>query len=320
LGRTSDIDVVGEAADGVSAIRQANALKPDAVVMDLDLPEVDGFEATAEIYRQRPIPVIVVTSKLEGRDEILQTFGTVRSGVVDILAKPRTPDQWDALGRNLVETVRHLGASRFLESSASTSPVHAVQPRPWKRKIRYLVIGASTGGPGALCELLRAIGRPLPFAVLIVQHISEGFDSGLAEWLSHELGIDVALAQKADRLTTGSVRIAPANSLIRVDRNGRIQIAPVDRHQFGASIDELFLSLVEWRPTEIAAILLSGMGRDGASGLLTLRNRGALTMVQDQASCAVFGMPRAALDEGAAELVMSPAAMGAYLRQIDRGS
>ncbi|MCP4902497.1 MAG: response regulator [bacterium] len=311
------IEVVGEAEDGLSAIHLALELKPDAIVMDLDLPGVDGITATEEIYRKRPTPVLVVTSKLAGREEILRAFGTLRRGVVGIFPKPRTPGRWEELGAALVETVQQLRVIEPPMSVTDNASVPGGIERPsLRRTVRLLAIGASTGGPGAICELLRHLGRPVQPAVCVIQHIAEGFDQGLAEWLAHELKLDVRLVEEGESLTEGKIRIAPADRTLRIDEQGFYRLETSSSEAYSPSIDTVFGSLVAWRPTQVAAVLLSGMGRDGVTGLLALREAGALTIVQNEESSSVFGMPKVALKEGAAELAMNPEAIGRLIRSI----
>lgn len=315
LSAGESIEVVGEAADGRDAISQAELLVPDAIVMDLDLPGVDGISATEEIFRKRPTPVLVVTSKLAGRDEILRAFGTLQRGVVGIFPKPTTPARWEELGRSLVETVQQLRVSGFGGAERQESPTPQRVAR-LKRRINLIAIGASTGGPGAICELLQKLGRPIRPAVCIVQHIADGFDLGLAQWLGHELRADVRLAQDGEKLCAGMIRVAPADKTLRFDAEGVQLLAPILDKTHSPSIDATFESLTAWSPRETAAVLLSGMGRDGVAGMRALREAGALTVAQDESSSAVFGMPNVALREGAAELSLSPGAIGSFIRSI----
>jgi chemotaxis response regulator CheB len=182
-------------------------------------------------------------------------------------------------------------------------------------KLEWLALGASIGGPAALHELLDELPSPLPLRVVIVQHIAHGFESQLADWLAGELGLDVRSATDGELPPRGAVRFAPAGSHLRVTADGRLQLdaaRPV-RSDHRPSIDELFDSLAATFPRQTAAVLLSGTGEDGARGLLALHRAGALCRVQDEASAAAHGMPRAALDIGAAEIASSPRELGREL-------
>jgi chemotaxis response regulator CheB len=184
-----------------------------------------------------------------------------------------------------------------------------------RRGLRYAAIGASTGGPGALCELLRTLGSDAEIGVAVVQHIAAGFESALAEWLAVESGLDVAVARDGEILAPGRVRFAPAGGHMLLSPDGRLRL---DRRSPAVSVhtpavDLLFRSLLKHPPQTVAAIQLSGMGSDGALGMCELRRANVLTMAQDEASCAVFGMPRSAIEMGAVAVTLSPAQIGRLL-------
>jgi chemotaxis response regulator CheB len=188
---------------------------------------------------------------------------------------------------------------------------------------RWLALGASTGGPAALHDLLGALPEAFSLRVLIVQHIAAGSELDLAAWLASSLGLDVRAARDGERPPPGTVRVAPAGAHLRVAGDGRLTLdeetPPRSGHR--PSVDELYLSLAVAAPRETAAVLLTGMGSDGAAGLLALRRAGAFCLAQDEASSVVFGMPRAALEMGAAELALPPRALGLELaRRLARAA
>jgi two-component system chemotaxis response regulator CheB len=318
VARTDGLTCVGEAADGAEAVKLAIELEPDAILMDLDLPVKNGYRATAEIMARRPTPIVVVTSTGD-REQMMIAFRAIKQGVVGIFAKPEVPSGWNELARALTETLLHLGTDQ--------GPVAAgprIAPRRdtrGQRSVRYVGIGASTGGPGALCELLRQLGGAPGAGIAVVQHISPGFDGGLADWLAQELELDVRLARNGEALAPGKVRIAPTGCHLHLDGEGILRLdgetGPVGGHR--PAVNELFRSLLASDAREVAAVLLSGMGVDGVDGLVELHRRGALTVVQEGSSCAVFGMPRAALERGAVDHAMSPAEIGRLLRDTMRG-
>ena len=211
---------------------------------------------------------------------------------VGLLPKPKDPEG----GRQLAET------------SAS-------EPRAAAAGWRWLALGASTGGPAALHDLLAELPVPLPLRVVIVQHIARGFEVDLAEWLAGALGLDVRVALDGERPRPGGVRVAPAGAHLRVTSGDRLAIDEKTPPRRGRrpSVDELFLSLAAAAPHDTAAVLLTGMGTDGAEGLAALRRAGAFCLAQDEASSAVFGMPHAALALGAAEFALPPGALGREL-------
>lgn len=180
---------------------------------------------------------------------------------------------------------------------------------------RWLAVGASTGGPAALRELLAELSAPLPLRVVIVQHIAHGRERDLAAWLGAALGLDARVAFDGELPPFGSVRLAPAGAHLRITGDDRLALDGMSPPRSGhrPSIDELFLSLAVAAPRRTAAVLLTGMGRDGAEGLAALRRAGAFCLAQDEASAVMSGMPRAAQELDAAELVLSPRALGREL-------
>lgn len=186
---------------------------------------------------------------------------------------------------------------------------------PTDGRWRWLALGASTGGPAALHDLLAQLPAPPPLCVLIVQHIAAGFERELAGWLASSLNLDVRVALDGERPGPGTVRVAPPDSHLRVTASGRLALdfATAPRRGHRPSVDELLLSLAAVAPHETVAVILSGVGNDGAEGLLALRRAGAFCLAQNQSSSAVFGMPSAARELGGAELSLSPRALGCEL-------
>jgi chemotaxis response regulator CheB len=187
---------------------------------------------------------------------------------------------------------------------------------------RWLALGASTGGPAALRELLAELTVPPPLRVVIVQHIAHGLERDLADWLAATLGFDVRVACDGERPPVGGARLAPAGAHLRVGSDDRLSLDRTTPPRAGhrPSVDELFLSLAAGAPLQTAAVLLTGMGSDGAEGLAALRRAGAFCLAQDEASSAVFGMPRAARERDAAELALAPSALGRELARRLAGS
>lgn len=320
LARTDDIVVAGEAADGATAVEQVLALQPDVVLMDVEMPVLDGFAATERIMALRPTPIVVVSSRAN-RSELHTAFEAVRRGAVEVLAKPEQPSGWDHLSEALPRTVRGVATAR---ARLSAPPVESTEPpatSALRRGLRFVAIGASTGGPQAVHELLSALPPEPPAAILIVQHIAAGFEEGFASWLAGDLERDVRLAVDGEAAAPGSVRISPAGVHLRLDAEGRLRLDATTPPRGGhrPSADELFFSCASASPRQVAGILLSGMGRDGAEGLAALHRAGGLTMVQDEASSVVFGMPKAALDAGAAVIARPPRELGLLLARCWQG-
>jgi two-component system, chemotaxis family, protein-glutamate methylesterase/glutaminase len=308
FARTTDIEVVGEAADGEQAVQAVLDRLPQVVVMDLQMPVMDGYGAIERIMELRPTPIVVLSSRAN-RNQMQTAFEAIRRGAVEVLPKPEDTGSWEMLADSLPRTVRVAVEARprqFVAPAPSPTSEPAVRLRG--EALRWVAIGASTGGPAALRELLDEVPADPPASFLVVQHIAAGFEAAMAEWLNKELPLDVRLARDAEAPSHGAVRLAPAGAHLRLAAGGvlRLDSDTPARRGHRPSVDELFLSCAESCPRQSAGVLLTGMGTDGVEGLAALRRAGALTLAQDEASSVVFGMPRVALERGAAELAQPP--------------
>jgi two-component system chemotaxis response regulator CheB len=316
--RTRDIEVVGESGDGAQAVQAVVDLQPHVVVMDLQMPVLDGYAATEQIMALRPTPIVVLSSRAN-RNQMQIAFEAMRRGAVEVLPKPEDTASWQQLAESLPATVRAVAEARAAPRARRARPV---SPPPGGaargEAIRYVAIGASTGGPAAIRELLDEMPADSPVGFLIVQHIASGFELGFADWLNKELPFDVRLAQHGEALRRGAVRLAPGGSHLRLEAGGVLALdseTPV-RRGHRPSVDEMFLACAEACPREVAGVLMTGMGADGVEGLLALRKAGGVTLVQDEASSVVFGMPRVALERGAAETALPPRELARALARL----
>jgi two-component system chemotaxis response regulator CheB len=305
--KTRDIEVVGESEDGAHAVQAVIDLQPHVVVMDLQMPVLDGYEATERIMATRPTPIVILSSRAN-RNQMQTAFEAMKRGAIEVLPKPEDTASWQQLADSLPETVRTAAGARTApRSRRARSPVPAI-PSSAPEELRWVAIGASTGGPAAIRELLVEVPADAPVGFLIVQHIASGFELGFADWLNKELPFDVRLATDGEVLRRGAVRIGPGGAHLRIERAGMLHLdsdTPARKGHRPAA-DELFLSCAEHCPREVAGVLMTGMGSDGVEGLLALRQAGGITLVQDEASSVVFGMPRVALEKGAADVALPP--------------
>jgi len=311
LEQTPGIEVAADSDDGNEVVRLIAEKTPAAVILDLDLPSLNGRALIQRISAGTRIPIFVLTPK-RSHENTRVAMSLHSLGVVAVYPKPESPSEWTDLGRTLSEAMLHVGT----DSRDGKAAVPQPDDTPFiSRELRFVAVGASTGGPGAACELLAALGRRTKVGVAFVQHIAEGFEGALAEWLATELGMDVAVARHGERLSSGKVRVAPPGNHMLVDRSGVIRLdrlaAPVGGHR--PAVDVLFRSLCQQPSGRVAAVLLSGMGSDGAEAMAELRKANVLTIAQNEASCAVFGMPRAAIDRRAAAYALAPPQIGRLL-------
>ncbi|MBI3948781.1 MAG: chemotaxis-specific protein-glutamate methyltransferase CheB [Armatimonadetes bacterium] len=298
------ITVVGEAADGAEAVRLAARLRPDVITMDVLMPVLDGYVATQRIMAAQPTAVVAVTSlPLDGGSVVARML---EAGAVGIIGKAfgRDPRASERMRRELIAKVKAAARARggVRGGGAQRAPARAARPRV---PIRIVVVAASTGGPGALLELLRGLRDDLPCPVLVVQHIAPGFGQGLAEWLSATSGRRVSVARDGERIEPGRVYLAPDDHhLLITDRQVvRLkQTPPV--HSLRPAADVLFGAASQAFGAGVVALVLSGMGNDGADGARQVKAAQGLVLVQDEATCAIYGMPKATVEAGAADEVL----------------
>lgn len=317
LSSYSWITVVGEAADASEVVGKVLELRPDVVIMDLQSPHTGGLAAMQRIQAQVPTPIIVVTSRVE-RGEVRAPFEAVDRGAITVLAKPEIPREWEELVSSIADTVGGLRSPVRARKSTPASPGLGKVPR---RRLKYLAIGASTGGPSAVRDLLAALGSDHNLGIVVIQHIGRGFERSFAEWLSRELHTDVKMAVEGKSLAAGEVLLAPSNTRMSLSSEGIIRLensGPKDA-PYPLVIDHFLLSLARLIPSATAGVLLSGMGHDGARGLTALHRSGGTTIVQDQPSSVVYGMPGAAIEAGAAEFILPPPDIGRLLRRMTKG-
>ena len=300
IGAEEGFEVVATAGNGDEAARLTRALRPDVVTMDLHMPEADGFSGIARIMAETPTPILVLTSV----PAQAVTFRALSLGALDILEKPHPASDLSEYGHLLRSRLRLLAGVKVIRHPRGLR--HTPPPaRDPGRRAELVAIGASLGGPRALATILRALPGGFPVPVAVVQHIADGFTEGLATWLDQESELGVRVARDGDPLEAGVVLLAPTGHHLLVGR-GRVRLsrdAPVEG--FRPSVTPLFRSAAEAFGPRACGVLLTGMGRDGADGLQALRRGGGHAIVQDEATSAVFGMPRAAIEAGAADRVLA---------------
>jgi two-component system chemotaxis response regulator CheB len=293
-------EVVAFAPDGDAAAELARRTRPDVITMDLHMPDADGFSGIARIMAETPTPILVLTASTT--DEV--GFRALSLGALDILEKPGATADLDRYAAVLRSRLRLLAGVKVIRHLRGLRERPAPPPRPAGR-VHLVVIGASLGGPRALATLLRGLAPGLRAPVAIVQHIADGFTEGLAAWLTSETRLDVREALDGEPLRAGRVVVAPTGRhLVVEDGATRLSDAPpVDT--FRPSVTPLFLSAAREYGPRTCGVILTGMGRDGAAGLRAIKAAGGPTLAQDEATSAVFGMPRAAIELGAVDRVLA---------------
>lgn len=325
LAAHEGFEVVGEAADGKAAIEQCIALRPDVITLDMMLPVMSGLAATEYVMAHCPTPILIVSSSTN-RGELFKTYEALAAGAVDVLEKPRGDEVDGAWERRLVSAVTMVSRIRVITHPRArlrslgclAEPPSILKAEPPPQDCEVVAIGASTGGPGAVLQILRDLPPAYPLPILLVLHIGNPFGEAFTEWLDGQTPHRVAYAHEGEFVAdvAGRVVMAPPDRHLVV-RGRRLRLTDdVERHSCRPSVDVLFESLADDYGPSSAACLLTGMGRDGAAGLLALRRAGALTIAQDEESCVVYGMPREAERLGAARRVLPLNEIGAALSAL----
>ncbi len=308
LARDPGVEVVGTAPDPYVAWQKVRTLHPDVMTLDVEMPRMDGITFLEKLMRRHPMPVVMVSSLTESG--CATTLRALELGAIDFVTKPLVGlrEGFPALAAELTEKVKVAAAARLAQRSAPAASARPlVAPRALRTTQRLIAIGASTGGTEAIREFLIALPADAP-AVLIVQHMPEKFTRAFADRLDGLCAVRVKEATDGDRALPGHALIAPGNQHMRLARDGTTYLArlggdaPVNRHR--PSVDVLFHSCAEVAGANVTGVLMTGMGDDGARGLLAMRRTGAITFAQDEATCVVFGMPKTAIELGAAAHVL----------------
>lgn len=328
LNSHPDIRVVGTASDGLEAVAAARALKPDVVTMDINMPKLNGMEATRLIMETAPTPIIIVTGN-DITDEVRATFNSLELGALAIIKRPSASACSDGAQERaeLINTVRLMSEVKVVRRWARRAPKNPGRSGdtqgfpsagfPGVRTVEVVAIGASTGGPNALKAFLEMLRKDVQFPIIIVQHIATGFVQGFAYWLQEATRFRTKVPEEGDLLEPGCVYIAPDRKNIGVTRDRAISLSScLPGQTLCPSASHLFKSVAGIYGSQAVGIVFTGMGRDGADGLLRMRQTGALTFAQDKESSVIWGMPKEAVDIGAAELVQSPEKIAETLNRL----
>jgi two-component system chemotaxis response regulator CheB len=325
LATIPNLRVVGGAGDGEQALREAIRLVPDVIVLDLQMPRMDGFTFLRFLMARRPTPVVVVSSQSRRAD----VFKALELGALDFVAKPDggiLEDIREELAEKC-ETVRSLRIENL-------SPDVAAAPRPLElhpvlEPPRLAVIGASTGGPQAIRSLLAALPGDLPLGFLVAQHMPERFTGTFAERLGRSTPFSVQEAADGDLVAEGRVLVAPGGRHLELRRDGEGVLRTALHHplpgggvqrRYCPSIDRLFVSAARELGRRVCAVVLTGMGQDGREGAAAVKRAGGLTLAESAETAVVYGMPQAAAASGAVDEVLGLAALSARLTRFARGT
>jgi len=304
------IEVVGQVADGQAAVEFVQATPPDAVLMDIHMPRMNGFEATRRIMQTQPVPIIVCSATADTRD-VMVAFQAMEAGAIACIEKP-LGSAWgedQAKAAHLVETVRLMSEVKVVRRTTpvggkTKAGVVALPPRV-AAPIKAVCIGASTGGPAVLQTILAGLPPGFAAPILVVQHLTPGFLPGLVAWLTATTRLTVEIASDCAYPAAGHVYLAPDGFHMGISAGGAIALSRAEHeNHLRPAVSFLFRSLTKVYGPKVVGVLLTGMGRDGAEELRAMKSRGATTIAQDEASSVVHGMPGVAIALGAASLVL----------------
>jgi two-component system chemotaxis response regulator CheB len=310
LREDPEIEVVGEADNGKTAIELCRSLRPDVVTLDMMMPEMTGLAATEYIMAYCPTPILIISSSTNRRD-LFKMYDALAAGAVDVLEKPTGEEPDGAWERKVLSTVKIVSRIKVIthpRAKLAPPPLPLPAAKAAAGRYRFVAMGASTGGPAAVLQILKGLPKSFPLPVALVIHIGKIFAVGLAEWLDSQSPLRVAYAVDGEPLPEpgqGRVILAPPDRHLVLD-GGRLRLSgAAERHSCRPSVDVLFESAAREAGAAAVGVLLTGMGKDGARGLLEMRQAGAWTIAQDQDSSVVYGMPLEAAKLGAPRKILA---------------
>ncbi|SFG68703.1 two-component system, chemotaxis family, response regulator CheB [Methylobacterium gossipiicola] len=328
VGRDARLEIVAAVASGEEALAALATARPDVISMDIRLPGIDGLETTRRIMAEQPTPIVVVADAVE--DSSLRiSMNALRAGALSVVEKPvaTTHAGYEAVATQICTQLRIMADVPVIrrraigaEWAGKARDFSAPPPVPRGAAPSLVAIAASTGGPPALARVIGALPLDFPLPVLVVQHMGAAFMEGFAAWLNGVVGLSVTLAREGERPEAGRVYVAPGDRHLELSPCGTLRItdaAPVGGQRPAATA--LFRSLARNAGARGVGVLLTGMGEDGAAGLLDMRRAGAITVAEDESTAVVFGMPAAAIRMGAAGHVLPLDRVAAHLTRIVAG-
>ena len=321
-----DLRVVGTADNGRDALLAIPQANPDVVCTDLYMKGIDGLELIQQLMSRFPKPILVISVAV-GADNPENVFQLLQAGAIDVFPKPTTGLPSDYNKDELINKIRVLAGVKVVTRTSHSLVVNSASPTPSRKgvnaptqpttPINIVAIGASTGGPQAIFKILRVLPKDFPVPIICTQHISAGFLDGLVSWMNKECQLTIKIAQQGEALQPGVVYYAPDGFNLEVDRQQRIYLSPPYAKELHCpSVNVMFRSVALHYGSSSLGVLLTGMGEDGAQGMLAIVQAGGITLVQDETSCVVFGMPKAAIDLGAAQYVLEVEKIGDFIRTI----
>ena len=331
ISRESDLKVIATASNGKEAVELALKYKPDVITMDINMPKLNGFQATREIMEKSPVPIIIVTASWDSK-HVSTTFKALEAGAVSVIPKPFGSGHSDSekLKKDFINTIRIMSEVRVIRRIKKQSHMNSntnkqiIKSSPDvstdSRVYKIVAIGASTGGPQIIQQILNDLPDNFLLPILIVQHIASGFVEGFIDWLNTTTKLKIKIAEEGEQPMPGFVYLAPDDYHLGILKSSRtIKLSKAEKENgLRPAVSYLFRSVSEAYSNEVVGILLTGMGKDGSEELGLMKNIGALTIAQDEETSIVFGMPGEAVKLGAANLILDPKSIANKLKGITK--
>lgn len=329
ISRENDLKVIATASNGKEAVELALKYKPDVITMDINMPKLNGFQATREIMEKSPIPIIIVTASWDPK-HVSTTFQALEAGAVSVIPKPLGSGHRDSekMKKDFINTIRIMSEVRVVRRikkqpqvtmNANKQTLNHIQDfNTYNKEYKIAAIGASTGGPQIIQQILNDLPENFLLPILIVQHIASGFVDGFIDWLNTTTKLKVKIAEEGEMPMPGFVYLAPDDYHLGILKTSRTIKLSKEGKENGLrpAVSYLFRSVSEAYSEQAIGILLTGMGKDGSEELGLMKNNGALTIAQDEETSIVFGMPGEAVKIGAVNLVLDPKSIANKLIEI----
>jgi two-component system chemotaxis response regulator CheB len=326
IGSDPQLQVAGEAKNGEEAVHIAETLKPDVIIMDIQMPGMNGYEATRAIMEKCPVPIII-HSTLVAPEHTENIFKSMRVGAVAVSQKPPGlghPESKILVGKLLrtVKLMSEIKVVRLLKQKSTSKKPNAINKKNSfsnQPSTGIIAIGASTGGPPILQTILSSLNQNFTIPIVIVQHIANGFLEGMVDWLSKTTHLTLKIPKTGEPVEAGHVYFAPEDHHIDITPSRTFQIYKINAQEnFKRPISHLFSSIAKIYKKNSIGVLLTGMGNDGAIGLKEMKDQGAMTLAQDKESSVVFGMPGEAIKIKAETFVLNPTDITAFLNKVSQ--
>lgn len=301
------------ANNGEEAIKSCMNDTPDIILMDIIMPVMDGVAATKEIMKNSPCAILLVTSSVDSNAS--KVFEAMGAGALDAI---NTPVLEDSTGEKsddyLLRKIKMIGNLITQSNKKQKSSNKITSIKKTSENFPLVALGSSTGGPNALVESLRKIPEEFPASFVIVQHVDKEFIEGFVTWLNDKVSMPVRMAENGEPITTGTILVSNSRKHLTLNENMELEYtAHPEDYPYMPSVNVFFNSIARYWQGDAMGILLTGMGRDGAQGLLDMKNKGFSTIAQEESTCAVYGMPKAAVDIDAVDLILSPMEINAKI-------